>query len=375
MLETPLARGNKLSAIDNTVPRPRFSEIHCRNRHVMEYSELTQKLVAEGGVLTDRTGAGVLHFGDPVTELAALENGTVAVPLLSFGHIRLTGRDRAKFLHNFCTNDINGLSVDKFCEAFFPDVKARILEHGWIGAHDNHHDIWMLAGNEQQLASHLSRYVITEDVNIATTSASQSTFVLLGPGAVSHATSCFEPCRELTAGVSISKTETKLLCTKWPNMDAVFVAVNANRAVDTWRLLCGGPVSRAGLQVFEHARIQSCYPLFGRDLTSQNIVPEADRNQSAVCYTKGCYLGQEPIARIDAMGHVNRKLCLLAFQNETTDRKQAGSTTSESCLATNHGGIGMAVVRIADISNGQVAVQRQHGDVQMASVLNPSHRR
>lgn len=372
MLETPLARGNELSAIDNTFPRPRFSEIHCRNRHVMEYSELTQELVAAGGVLTEGNSSEVQHFGDPVTELASLENGTVAVPLLSFGHIRVTGRDRAKFLHNFCTNDINGLSVDKFCEAFFPDVKARILGHGWISAHDNHHDIWMFAGNEQQLANHLNRYVITEDVNIATTSESQSSFVLLGPGAVAHAASCFDLDRELTAGDTISKTETRLLCTKWPNMDVVFVAIDVNRAVDTWRLLSRGSVSPAGIQVFEHARIQSCYPIFGRDLTSQNIVPEADRNRSAVCYTKGCYLGQEPIARIDAMGHVNRKLSLVEFLNESTDLKSSGKTTSESLLDPDNSGIGMAVVRIADISDGQVAVQRQNGETQMAIVPDPS---
>lgn len=341
----------------------------------MEHSDLTQELIAAGGVLTEGNCSEIQNFGDAVAELAALRDGTVAIPLASFGHVCVTGRDRAKFLHNFCTNDVKELAVGHFCEAFFPDVKARILEHGWISAHDDHHDIWMLSGNEQQLADHLSRYVISEDVNIATASESRSTFVLLGPGAVAHATSCFSPDRELTAGGANSDTETKLLCTAWPNTDVVFVAVDRNRSVDTWRQLCGGSLSPAGIQVFEHARIQSCYPIFGRDLTSENIVPEADRNQSAISYTKGCYLGQEPIARIDAMGHVNRKLCLVKFQNESTDLKSSGKTTSESLLDPDNGGIGMAVVRIADISEGQIAVQRQNGEIQMAIVPDPSQRR
>ena len=48
--------------------------------------------------------------------------------------------------------------------------------------------------------------------------------------------------------------------------------------------------------------------MLGIDLTEDNLAPEGGRNTRAISYTKGCYLGQEPIARLDALGHVNRQL-------------------------------------------------------------------
>ena len=57
-------------------------------------------------------------------------------------------------------------------------------------------------------------------------------------------------------------------------------------------------------------------PVYGVDLTDENLAQEAGRTASAISFTKGCYLGQEPIARIDAMGHVNRELRSLRIAGE-----------------------------------------------------------
>jgi folate-binding protein YgfZ len=55
-------------------------------------------------------------------------------------------------------------------------------------------------------------------------------------------------------------------------------------------------------------RIEAGLPIYGVDLTDDNLAQEAGRTGTAISFTKGCYLGQEPIARLDAMGHVNREL-------------------------------------------------------------------
>jgi hypothetical protein len=64
----------------------------------------------------------------------------------------------------------------------------------------------------------------------------------------------------------------------------------------------------AGAAVFEALRIEAGFPRYGVDITDDNIAQEAGRTRQAISFTKGCYLGQEPIARLDAMGHVNREL-------------------------------------------------------------------
>ena len=71
--------------------------------------------------------------------------------------------------------------------------------------------------------------------------------------------------------------------------------------------------SHAAPKSFDAARIESGTPLFGRDITDENLPQEIDRDRLAISFTKGCYLGQETVARIDALGHVNRLLRAVKF--------------------------------------------------------------
>ncbi len=75
----------------------------------------------------------------------------------------------------------------------------------------------------------------------------------------------------------------------------------------------GQTLQQAGLvqvgdAMFELIRIESGFPWYGRDLSDDHIAQEAARTEQAINFKKGCYLGQEPIARLDAMGHTNREL-------------------------------------------------------------------
>ncbi len=64
----------------------------------------------------------------------------------------------------------------------------------------------------------------------------------------------------------------------------------------------------AGTAAFDALRTEAGFPLYGIDITDANLAQEVNRTAQAISFTKGCYLGQEPIARIDAMGHVNQQL-------------------------------------------------------------------
>jgi folate-binding protein YgfZ len=81
------------------------------------------------------------------------------------------------------------------------------------------------------------------------------------------------------------------------------------------RLLEAGAVN-CDAAAFDAVRIEAGWPLFGRDITPENLPQEVDRDAYAISFKKGCYLGQETVARIDAMGHVNRKLRRLKFAGD-----------------------------------------------------------
>ena len=85
------------------------------------------------------------------------------------------------------------------------------------------------------------------------------------------------------------------------------------------------------------ARLEFGTPLYGQDITEKNLPQELARNDRAISFTKGCYLGQETVARIDALGHVNRTFCGFRFDGQaipesglelSADDKVVGHVTS-----------------------------------------------
>lgn len=108
-------------------------------------------------------------------------------------------------------------------------------------------------------------------------------------------------------------------------------------------MLVQAGVQHAGEDEFHSRRIAAGFPLFGIDISDDNLAQEVGRTALAISFTKGCYLGQEPIARIDAMGHVNRQLCRIelpsgpppapgtpVLDKPTSDGKVVGAITSST---------------------------------------------
>ncbi len=124
-------------------------------------------------------------------------------------------------------------------------------------------------------------------------------------------------------------------------------------------------------------RIEAGTPVFGRDVTEKNLPQEFARDDRAISFVKGCYLGQETVARIDAVGHVNQILKGLAFEPGTacpapgsaleSDGKRVGTITSAvdspwrahpvalGLIRTGHAAAG-TVLRVASEGEGPPAV-------------------
>ena len=137
------------------------------------------------------------------------------------------------------------------------------------------------------------------------------------------------------------------------------------------RLRNGGFVP-GGADAFHALRIEAGFPWFGIDFDADNLAQEIGRTARAISFTKGCYLGQEPIARIDAMGHVNRELRTLklglgplpapgATVHPVDDPAEIGRVTSVGRLPTTREGLGLALLRSAHLAPGH-AVRVAVGD-------------
>lgn len=296
-----------------------------------------------------------------------MSSPSVIVQLPHLIRIRASGDDRARFLHNFCTNEINGLAPGTACEAFFTNVKARILAHGLILAGDDHHEIWMLPGDEQVLLDHLNRYLITEDVQFESVTDGRATIAVIGtlPISVPGGENSQPGTWTDHAG---DGAEVRCLAVQWAGQQLT-LCNGVESDIRRLQASLEDAGRRGSLSDFERLRIEERFPVIGLDLGEEHLAPEAARDSSAISYTKGCYLGQEPIARIDALGKVNRALVSVELQDASGESSAVWPLSSFD--DTNSPAIGLAVLPAAEIHSRLTTVRTPDGNVFSASVTEP----
>jgi len=234
--------------------------------------------------------------------------------------VDVVGRDAARVANNLCTAPLLQLAIGQGCEAFFTDVRGRTLGHFCVYALSDGLRLIGAAGQAEVLAAHFDRYTIREEAAVHDHSVTESGIMistdLLGRCEPqvdfgTPAVSSIFAWRPLSA-----EAETLGLAAyqvPWLGESHVLIAGNAT-AVDSWLAThtaeCGPGGERLGVDHFHLLRVQHRFPWFGIDLDDKNLPQEADRDSVAISFTKGCYLGQETVARLDALGQVQKKLVL-----------------------------------------------------------------
>ena len=279
---------------------------------------LREVLQAEGAVLAaldDPTQA--LHFGDPLTEYRALVDATGVVDFSRRTQLELTGDDRASFLHNMCTNEIRKLAAGTGCEAFLLDAHGRVLGHVFVFCGANSLLLETVAGQAERIRAHLSKYLIREKVELHDRGPDWAELLIAGETSkelLSRVMSrpapagLLEHCEAVLAGVAVSVRRVDLTLP-----GGFLVGCAAGDAAALWRTVRDAGATACGEQAAEMARIEAGSPYYGRDISEKNLPQELARDARAISFVKGCYIGQETVARIDALGHVNRTLCGVRF--------------------------------------------------------------
>ena len=280
-----------------------------------------------------------LHFGSAREEYAAATTQAAVFDVGDRTFLELSGSDRVRFLHNFCTNDIKRLKTGASCEAIVPNVKGRVLGHVFVDATES--SLWIDADPAQpeRLIPHLERYLINEDVQIADRTADWAELFVVGPEAAELLRALgldvtgLEPLEHRTfefgGAVRIRRFDVE------PHRGFA-ICVPRERLADVWEQICRAGVRPAGSEVWTALRIEAGLPVYGVDISEENLAQEVGRTKLAISFTKGCYLGQEPIARIDALGHVNRELRTLRISGEFVP--PAGSRVFSDAAGATHVG-------------------------------------
>jgi folate-binding protein YgfZ len=299
-----------------------------------------------------------VSFGDTDGEYRALRDGCGLVDRSSAVRLVFTGTDRQRFLGGLVTCDITSLAAGTGAYGFFTDIKGHLLGDLVALAGDERLSVELPPAAGETLGAHILKYRIADRVELETVPQA-TTLTLMGPAASPILASFLDgapPC-EPWAHTSLAIAGT---CTQ--------VVYDVRFGVPAWSLwLEGDPLERVqalldagrahglapvGSLALERLRIEEGRPRFGQDMGAANIPQETGLADEAVSYTKGCYLGQEIVARIHYRGGVNRRLCGLRFADSAgqplgadllVDDRKAGTVTS-FVHAGQQGPIGLAIL-------------------------------
>jgi folate-binding protein YgfZ len=241
--------------------------------------------------------------------------------------IEVRGNDRTQFLHSFCTNDVKRLAPLQGCEAFITNHQGKTVGHVFIFCEPERLVIGSVAGQAAALIGHFDRFVISEDVTFRDLSNQVQIFLIAGREAAARLRE--QADAELPAQMlsfthpAIAGTPCTLFRTPYTGADSFLLRCAIDDAAKVYAALVATGARPCQLAGVEAARIESGFPFFSRDITDDNLPQEVNRDKQAISFTKGCYLGQETVARIDALGHVNRVLAGLRFH--ATEAPAAGT--------------------------------------------------
>jgi tRNA-modifying protein YgfZ len=263
----------------------------------------------------------------PIDALEAATDGVVAVDRPDLAAVALAGTEVLAYLHAVCTQHTLGLGPGDATQALLLSPKGKIEFAFRLAVLDSGVLLDTEADAARALAERLARFVFRYDVTVGQPVAGAVS--LLGPGADAALAAADLPVpapgRAATAGPDL------VVCRTPVGVDLVGPAVAA--------LLAGlerAGVERAPAGLWELVRVEHGLPRAGRELTDDVLAEEAGLLGSHVHLDKGCYPGQETVARVHNLGQVQRRLAGLRFRPSGEGRPD-GLPASRTDLVTDDG--------------------------------------
>jgi folate-binding protein YgfZ len=286
----------------------------------------------------------VIPSAEIAADLAALREGAALIER-SGEILELTGPDRLRLLNGLVTADVKTVAPGSVASGFFTSGQGRILADFRLFARDESCSLLLPEGTGESIRAHLEKYKVASRVEIARVGEGRC-FELRGRGLESDAAA------PPLSGLRAAESEAAATFTGEGGLYLLLKALpDIDLRVERWVATGSLGLRRVGARAVEIARIEDGELRFGIDFSGENFPQETGR-EKAVSYTKGCYLGQEVVARIHYRGGVQRHPRGLRFLSG--EMPEAGATllvegrpvgrATSSALSPRFGAIGLAVV-------------------------------
>jgi tRNA-modifying protein YgfZ len=279
------------------------------------------------------------HYGEPMREQRAAQESAAVVDRSTRGVLRITGADRLTWLHSLTTQQLEKLAAGTAAQALILSPNGHVEHH--LTLTDDGTATWLHIepGTAPSLVEFLESMRFMMRVEVADVSEDYAVLTVLGPRA-----------GELTQG--LERVAARLEPSSFGAIDLV---VARDLLAETAGHLVRRGATTAGMWAFEALRIAAHVPRLGLDTDHRTIPHEVGWIGTAVHLNKGCYRGQETVARVHNLGHPPRRLVLLNLDGsadrlpEHGDPVEAdGATVGFTGSAARHyelGPIGLGLVK------------------------------
>ncbi|MFH2135844.1 MAG: folate-binding protein YgfZ [Pseudomonadota bacterium] len=296
-------------------------------------------------------GEGVVHdFGDAAAERVAAETGAIMCDLSQFGLLRVSGEDAQSFLQNLLSNDIRDTDSGRAQLSSFNNAKGRMLASMLVWKQGDDYLLQMPRGLCEAIRKKLTMYVLRSKVKIADVSDEKLCLGFSGDKALSALQGLYATLP--AENMSVAHAEDATLIRR--DAGRVQIITDILRATDIWQSL-GGTAMAVGSPCWDWLDIRAGIP-FILPQTQEAFVPQMVNFEliGGINFKKGCYPGQEVVARMHYLGKAKRRMYLARVMIDAAplpgDKVFSAADPAQPCgevvnaAQAAHGGYEMLVV-------------------------------
>jgi hypothetical protein len=304
---------------------------------------------------TGRDAGVAWHYGDPLREQRILATGAGVVDRSNRDVLTVSGPDRLGWLHTICSQHLEALADGDATEALVLSPTGHVEQHWQVTELAG--TVWLDTepGAAGDVLDYLHKMQFLKRVESTDVSAQWALLSVVGPAAPTVVELARLPVPE-SAGHAVAVPSGGFVRRMdWPGADALDVLVPRTARDQTIAALLSAGAAPAGLWAFEALRVEARRPRLGVDTDHRTIPHEVGWIGTAVHLNKGCYRGQETVARVQNLGRPPRRLVLVHLSGEADELPAPGTPVEHGGravgflgTAVHHyelGPIGLAVIK------------------------------
>jgi hypothetical protein len=311
-------------------------------------------LQTQGALIDDRS---VQHFGDPAGERAAAVDGTIVADLSQLGVIAFRGDETATFLQGQLTNDVRSLHVDNVQWNGYCNPKGRLLGNFLMWRNTEDYCLQLAGDILPSVQKRLSMFIMRAKVQVRDASDDSVRLVVAGKQAAAAVSAAMGAIPE-TVMRSVAVEAGQVIRV---GDDKFVLSITPEHAAAVWQILRAS-ATPVGAPVWDWLRLNAGIPMIVT-ATQEQFVPQMVNYEAigGVSFQKGCYPGQEIVARSQYLGKLKRRMFLAQVNAEaapgdalySADMEGQATGTVVNAAPAPGGGFDVLVVAQVESANTQ----------------------